>query len=253
MKDLHEFEAALRLSRMKGVGAAGFKQLMLKYKLPSKALIAWLSSEKQAGGLSLKSQKKNSNDEMIESTIRALCNEDYYGYYFSQEGYPQQLGILGEPPPVIYSTSRMKPFKYAAVVGSRNTSKEEVDLAKRKTLELIESGYSIISGGAGGIDSIALKTAVEANAYTVAILANGLDVVYPKANAELFWLIRNNGTLMTELMFGAKAHKSFFPTRNRLIAAMADIVIALPSSEKSGSLITANWARKLGKKVEIFF
>lgn len=251
MNNLKEIEAAIRLSRMKGVGAAGFKQLLSEYKLPSAALKEWLSIKPDARKLLAVSQEKNSGDDMIEASLQKLSEEKYYAYYYSQEGYPEQLCDLGEPPPVIFSTSRLERHNYAAIVGSRQITEEKMEYARQKTEELIKQGFSIISGGAVGIDTIALKTALKNNCYTMAVLANGLDVVYPAENRELFNEIRSRGTLITELMFRAQPQKGFFPTRNRLISALADVVIAIPGSSKSGSLITANWAKKLHRSVTI--
>ena len=160
-----------------------------------------------------------------------------------------QLTALTEPPPIIYVTSELKNKQFAAIVGSRNTVMKQLEKAKEMTLKLIDEGYAIVSGGAIGIDSIAHETALMANSYTIAVLANGLDIVYPKSHEKLFERIRNNGCLITELMKGTQPQKGFFPTRNRLIAALADIVVAFPSEHSSGTLITVKWAKKLGKKV----
>jgi DNA processing protein len=86
-------------------------------------------------------------------------------------------------------------------------------------------------------------------AYTLAVLGTGIDVVYPAVNRELFGRIRASGTLMTELMPGARPARSFFPTRNRLIAALAETVVVVQASENSGSMITATWAKRLGRSL----
>ncbi len=251
MDNTKEVEAAIRLSRMKGVGAAGFKQLLSDYKLPTTALKEWLLVKPDERKLLEVSKGKNSGEEMIEYSLKKLSEEKYYAYYYSQKGYPEQLCDLGEPPPVIFSTARLQKHKYAAVVGSRHTSEEKQEYARQITKELMKQGFVIVSGGAAGIDTIALQTAVENNGYAMAILANGLDVTYPKENRELFKEICRHGALITELMFGAQPQKGFFPTRNRLISAISDVVVAIPSSETSGSLITASWASKLNRKVTI--
>lgn len=251
MDNIKEIEAAIRLSRMKGVGAAGFKQLLSDCKLPTAALEKWLLIKPDDRKLLKVSKGKNTGEDMIETSLRKLLEEKYYAYYYSQEGYPRQLCDLGEPPPVIFSTAKLQKHKYAAVVGSRHSSEEKQEYARKITKELMKQGFAIVSGGAAGIDTIALQTAVENNGYAMVILANGLDITYPRENRELFNEIRSRGTLITELMFGAQPQKGFFPTRNRLISALADVVIAIPGSSKSGSLITANWAKKLHRSVTI--
>ena len=250
MDNYDEIETAIRLSRLKGVGASMFKNLLDRYKYPSKALEKWQeqTDDKRMRKVSL---KKNETDSLVSKTVEAIKKRDFYAYYYGQKEYPPQLKVLSEPPPIVYVSSKIFNRPLAAVVGSRNASEEQLEKAKKITLKLINDGYAIVSGGAVGVDTIAHEAALLANAYTIAVLANGLDVVYPKSHRELFEKIRNNGCLMTELMLGAQPQKGFFPTRNRLIAALADIIVAFPTTESSGTLITAKWAKKLGKKLII--
>ena len=186
---------------------------------------------------------------MIEKTLDAINQNKFKAFYYGQVGYPSQLNSLTEPPPIVYLTSEIKNKPLAAVVGSRNSNNDQLEKAKIITLKLIQDGYGIVSGGAVGVDKIAHETALSKNAYTIAVLANGLDIIYPKIHRELFEQIKAKGTLMTELMLGAKPQKGFFPTRNRLIAALSDVIVALPSEESSGTYITVKWANKLGKKL----
>jgi DNA processing protein len=248
MEEMDEIEIAIRLSRSKGVGAAGFKRLIDEYKLPSIAKEIWLK-EQLARKLNKVSLGKNFSEEQINNTLEYISEDKCIARYYGQIGYPEQLKVLTEPPPIVYMSSDLKDIPLAAVVGSRKADKAIMKEAKAYTEKLIDEGYGIISGGAVGIDKIAHETALEKNAYTVAVIANGIDVVYPSINREMFEKIKEKGLLITELMVGAEPQKSFFPTRNRLIAAMADIVYAFPTSESSGTLITVKWAKKLGKKV----
>ncbi len=250
MDNLKEIETAIKLSRSKGIGASMFKLLIDKYKTPTIAFKAW-QEKKDNKKLSLVSEKKNITEKLIYDTVSALKNGNFYAYYYGQKGYPSQLNILTEPPPIIYASSEPQNFPLAAVVGSRNADEKQLKRAEEITLKLIKEGYAIVSGGAIGIDKIAHETALLANTYTIAVLANGIDVVYPQKHKELFEKIRRKGCLITELMLGAQPQRGFFPTRNRIIAALADIVVAFPSEKSSGTLITAKWAKKLGKKLII--
>ncbi len=248
MKDIDEIEAAIRLSRCKGIGASMFKNLIDKYKKPSIALEEWKKNQIKYRNTAV-SEKKNNTEQSIIKTLKGLINKEFQAFYYGQSSYPSQLNSLTEPPPIVYLSTTLRKMPLAAVVGSRNASLEQIELAKMYTLNLIKEGYGIVSGGAKGIDRVAHETAIKANAYTLAVLANGLDIIYPKEHKELFEIIKKKGALMTELMIGAQPQKGFFPTRNRLIAAMAEIVVVLPSTNSSGSLITAKWANKLGKKL----
>ena len=248
MDNYVEIENAIRLSRLKGVGASTFKTLIEQYKSPTIALKAW-QEKAENEKLRKVSIKKNETENSIIKTIKAIKSKEFYAYYYGHNNYPPQLTVLTEPPPIIYVSSEFKNKHFAAIVGSRNTTKKRLEKAKEMTLKLINDGYAIVSGGAIGIDSIVHETALMENSYTIAVLANGLDVVYPKSHEKLFEKIRNNGCLITELMKGTQPQKGFFPTRNRLIAALADIVVAFPSEQSSGTLITVKWAKKLGKKI----
>ena len=248
MEEMDEIEIAIRLSRSKGVGAAGFKRLIDDYKLPSIAEGIWLKEDAERK-LNKVSLNKNISEEQINTTIKYIRDTRCIAHYYGQDGYPEQLKVLTEPPPIVYMTSELKNMPLAAVVGSRKVDDVMLEKAKYYTEKLVDEGFGIVSGGAVGIDEISHETALKNNAYTVAVIANGIDVVYPLSHKELFERIKEKGLLITELMVGAKPQKSFFPTRNRLIAAMADIVVALPASNSIGTYITVNWARKLGKKV----
>ena len=248
-----ELEIAIRLSRMKGIGASVFRKLIDEFVLPSKALAFWLEQSADVREKLKVSQRKNPNEVFIENTLKKLNSREYFGSFYSQKDYPEQFNALSEPPPVVYTANKFKQCRYAAVVGSRKATEGQLILARKKTLELIEDGYAIVSGGALGVDNMALRTALERGASPLAILGNGLDVVYPKENKELFCEILKKGNLLSELMFGAQPQRGFFPTRNRLIAAMADVVIVIASSPKSGSLQTAKWAQKIGKKKVLIF
>lgn len=246
---MREFAAALILSRLKGVGAATFRRMIEEHGLPSLALRHWRSYLKTKPPLAAVSSRKASTRNSVAAAIRLVRSGRLSGWYFSQPGYPPQLFDLGEPPPVIFASSQIPQCRFAAVVGARRVEPEAVDLTESVCRQLIEQGLAIVSGGASGVDTVAHRTALNAGAYTLAILGAGLDVIYPAANADLFSEIRKNGALMTELLPGAPPVRSFFPTRNRIIAAMADTVVVVQAATGSGSMITATWAARLGRKV----
>lgn len=245
---MREVESALYLSRLPGIGAAKFRQLMEENHSPSVALAFW--KKKDSFGNSKQSQNKAATDELILRTLLQLENREIFARYFSQPGYPEGLVDLTEPPPIIFSTVEFVKRKCAAVVGARNFHESAPEIVQQAVMQLADAGYSIISGGARGIDTLAHNAALESGVPTVAIFGNGLDVAYPAENKALFTAIKEaGGALMSELLCGTKPHRGFFPTRNRLIAAMADIVVVIQAGEKSGSAITGRWARKLGRRL----
>jgi len=248
-KNMREFAAALILSRLKGVGAATFRRIVEEHGLPSAALRHWRSYLKTEPVLTAVSVKKASTRSSTATAIKLVRSGELLGWYFSQPGYPLQLADLGEPPPVIFASSLIPKRRFAAVVGARSIEPETAALTESICRCLIAQGFAIVSGGASGVDTVAHRTTLNSGAYTLAVLGTGLDVIYPAANADLFADIRQNGALMTELLPGARPVRSFFPTRNRIIAAMAEIVVIVQAAAGSGSMITASWASRLERKV----
>jgi DNA processing protein len=105
-----------------------------------------------------------------------------------------------------------------------------------------------VSGGAHGIDAAAHRAAIETG-VTVVVAATGADVAFPSDHASLFERVAQSGAIVSELLPGTLPRKSFFPTRNRIIAALTSAVIVVRGGEKSGALITARWALRLGRPV----
>lgn len=247
---LQEFAAALQLSRLKGVGAAAFRRLIDLHRLPTMALASWIADGgENTAGLQRQSRQKSATAEMIISALERVDRGEFMAWYYSQPGYPLQLHDLGEPPPVLFGSCAIRPLKFAAVVGARKLAPEAILPAEEMVRQLVAEGYAIVSGGAAGADAVAHQKALDLGAYTAAILATGLDVVYPAANAGLFAEIRRSGVLLSEMMPGAKPQRSFFPARNRIIAALADVVAVVQAGEGSGALITAAWASRLGRRL----
>lgn len=249
--NLREFAAALRLSREKGVGAATFRRLIEEHGLPSVALLFWRKLLRSGHCPGQISSRKSATADKIEKTCRMLKAGKFHGWFYSQPGYPAQLRDLSEPPPVVFATGPIGQSRFAAVVGARLMAPETSHITERVCHRLFADKYAIVSGGAAGVDAVAHTTALDEGVYTLAVLGTGIDVIYPAANLELFAKIRGAGALMTELMPGTRPARSFFPTRNRLIAAMAETVVVIQASEKSGSMITAAWAKRLGRSLMV--
>ncbi len=246
---MRELAAALRLSREKGVGAAMFRRLIDEFILPSIALRSWRNHIGARHSLMAVSLGKSKTTAQIRQTLALIKAGNLQGWYYSQSGYPPQLHDLGEPPPLFFATSALPSLRFAAVVGARKMAAGTSGLVEAVCRKLAANGYAIVSGGAAGVDAVAHTAALDCRAYTLAVLGTGLDVVYPACNRDLFEKIRAEGALMTELMPGTRPARSFFPTRNRIIAAMAEVVVVVQASEKSGSIITADWARRLHRRL----
>jgi DNA protecting protein DprA len=136
-----------------------------------------------------------------------------------------------------------------AIVGTRNPTPYGVRIAGDFAAGFIDREWSIVSGGAYGIDSAAHKGALIAEGRTIAVLAAGIDVAYPAGNARLFAEISENGALVSEVLPGAHAIPSRFLTRNRIIAALSQATLVVEAAFRSGSLRTARDAAELMRPV----
>lgn len=164
--------------------------------------------------------------------------------------YPPALLDLALPPPVLYCRGSLPSGPRAvAIVGSRRMG----DYGRRATRDfagaLAAAGVTVVSGFARGVDTAAHQAALDAGGRTVAVLGCGLDVDYPRGNAGLADDIRIDGALISEFPFGAEPRAWRFPIRNRVIAALADGVLVVEATVKSGSLITAHQALELNRDV----
>lgn len=140
--------------------------------------------------------------------------------------------------------------KSVAIVGARNCSTYGKKEALRFAGVLAENGIQIISGMALGVDSWAHIGALEAGGTTIAVLGSGIDVCYPPSHRELYHrILESGGGILSEYEPGMPALPHHFPVRNRIISALADIVLVVEARKKSGSLITASYALEQGKSI----
>lgn len=166
-------------------------------------------------------------------------------------GYPAALRNLRQSPPTLYVQGRLDLLERPgiAVVGTRRHSTYGRDTTVSLVVGLVRAGYTIVSGLARGIDSIAHRTALDVGGDTIAVLGTGIDVPYPPEHAELFALIADHGCLVTEFPPGTRPRKWHFPQRNRIIAGLSRGVLVIEAPEQSGALITAHYAMDEGKEV----
>ncbi len=136
-----------------------------------------------------------------------------------------------------------------AIVGSRRATFTGTDIARSIAGELGAAGIQVVSGMALGIDAAAHDGAIDGGGSTVAVLGCGIDICYPPRHAELRARIVGGGAVVTEEEAGTPPFKSNFPKRNRIIAALADAVVVVEATERSGALSTARWAADLGREV----
>lgn len=189
----------------------------------------------------------NSARQEIEQYQRAGINVLMQG----DEHFPALLEHCHDAPFLIYQLGEFSnDNKSIAVVGSRKNSIYGKFATEEVVKELSGNPANIVSGLALGIDTIAHESALENDLPTVAVLAHGLDVIYPQRNRKLAKeLLKRGGCLLSEFPFGTKPDRENFPKRNRIVAGMSEATIVTEASEKGGALITANIAHSYGREV----
>ncbi len=169
--------------------------------------------------------------------IGFICAED--------ESYPHLLTEIPNPPLVMYIKGKIEPrdLNSIAIVGSRKCSLYGREQAERFAQLLAGAGFTIISGGARGVDSVSHRGALSHRAgRTIAVLGSGLDVPYPPENVELFQQIAERGAVLSEYPLGTPPLADNFPRRNRIVSGMSRGVLVIEADERSGALITARQA-----------
>lgn len=182
-------------------------------------------------------------ERVAQSGITILTRED--------PRYPDALAQIPAPPPLIYVRGQLSAVDAwsVAVVGTRSPSMYGREAAYRLVSDLSGAGVSIVSGLAIGIDTIAHTTALECGGRTIAVLASGLDLIYPERNRGLAAQIIEHGALISEFPLGTKPTPQLFPVRNRIISGLSLGTLVIEAGEKSGALITARYALEQGRDV----
>ena len=163
-------------------------------------------------------------------------------------GYPALLKEIHDPPIGLY---RKGGYTFGhpciAIVGSRRTTLYGQAVARKFGAELARLGFCVVSGLARGIDTAAHQGALSVDGRTAAVLGNGIDIVYPAENLELFRQIAEKGAVLSEFPFGRRADKQSFAMRNRIIAGLCAAVIVVESDVDGGAMITARFAGEQGR------
>lgn len=175
------------------------------------------------------------------------------GIWTQLDQFPARL--LNDPSPAAVLYYRGDPSALnrptVALVGTRRCTSEGRTIAQRLGRELADSGVSVVSGLALGIDGAAHRGALASadGAPAIGVVGSGLDVIYPRSNADIWRAVGEQGLLISESPLGVSPEQWRFPARNRLIAGLADLVVVVESGESGGSLLTVNEAEGRGKPV----
>lgn len=173
-------------------------------------------------------------------------------FTINDEIYPESLKNICDPPEKIYykgNLELLKESRMISIVGTRTNSSYGKLCCENIVRKLIKADVVIVSGFAMGIDTIAHRCCVENSGKTIAVIASGLDVVYPANNIRLWESVEEKGLILSEYDYGTQPFRANFPKRNRIIAGLSRATVVIESKEKGGSLITANMALEEGRDI----
>ena len=254
MIDTGRLRAYLRLHLADGVGAVTFKRLVENFgdvETAAKARGQWQRVE----GIGPKTAEAMEavTDTQIDDELKAAEQVGADIIVLEDERYPAALAAIHDPPPLLYVRGRLEKADALAfgVVGSRHCTYYGLEQAERFAQLLGRAGFTIVSGGARGIDSAAHRGALTAGGRTIAIMGCGLTEMYPRENEKLFEQIvrEDRGAIISELPMRTAVLGGNFPTRNRIISGLSLGVLIVEAARKSGSLLTAREAAEQGREV----
>lgn len=187
----------------------------------------------------------------VEKELAYVQNNNARVFISREEDYPENLKNIFDPPPVLYmqGTWLKSDVAAVAVVGTRSPSLYGRHVAEKISMELARRGVTVVSGMARGIDSFAHKGALEGGGRTVAVFGCGLNVIYPAENVKLRNRILKQGALVSEYPMARKPDRGNFPARNRIISGLSLGTIVVEAGERSGALITTQFALEQGREV----
>ncbi len=203
-----------------------------------------------------KSEKASLSEKSMEAIRRDLeyCEAQGVGVLcYEDAAYPASLRSIDAPPLVLYYRGKLPDFNVLpmfAIVGTRTMSRSGAEAACEIAFDLGKMGAVTVSGMALGIDGVAAAATLESGGITVAVLGSGIDYIYPPEHRLLYAeIVRKGGLVITEYPPYERPLGFHFPVRNRIISGLSEAVIVIEGSLKSGALITAEEAKRQGKRV----
>lgn len=211
-----------------------------------------LSHLEGIGTVRAKSIKAFKDFARCEQELKFIEKYKIQPLFLTDVAYPKRLLQCYDSPTLLFyrGTADLNASKTISIIGTRGCTEYGKTFTEKLVKDLAAENISIISGMAYGIDTVAHKAAVKNNLPTVGVLAHGLDSLYPPENASLAkQMVKENGGLLTEFMSNTRPDRHNFPTRNRIVAAMADATIVVETDIKGGSMITAELATNYNRDV----
>ncbi len=247
-------EALLALYSIPSIGPTRMRKLISIFRTPQAVLAAGARQLMDIEGIDHKTAQKikaGPDEGFIKKQIKWIREYEAAILTYWDDDYPETLKKIYDPPAFLFVKGQTTVLKSRcmAVVGTRTPTQYGKLITERLTNALVSNGFTITSGFARGVDTLAHKTTVENGGQTVAVLGNGIDRVYPAENIQLMEKILRSGLVISEYPMGAKPDASNFPKRNRIISGLSEGVIITEAGAKSGALISAYYALDQNREV----
>jgi DNA processing protein len=251
MDDIKEYWVGFNL--VKGIGAARVRLLLEAF---GDLKTAWQASPSalRNAGLNAKLvealvQVRSSID--LDTIWQRLENQGIQVVTWDDKTYPRRLREIDQPPPVLYVCGELllEDEWAVAVVGTRRVTSYGRQIAEQVAATLAHSGVTVVSGLAHGVDAIAHQAALNAGGRTLAVLGCGVDRIYPPDHRRLAERLLEHGALISDYAPGTPPEATNFPPRNRIISGLSMAVVVIEAGERSGALITAEFAAEQGREV----
>jgi DNA processing protein len=228
------------------VGPATFQSLIARFGSATAALAALPALSRKGG---LVRPLRICPEDAADAELERAAEIGAHAVALGEPDYPDMLRHIPAAPPLVWIRGRadLAAGSVVAVVGSRNASAVGLKFTRRIAGEIGSAGHAVASGLARGIDTAAHEASLSTG--TIAVVAGGIDVIYPPENERLQAAIGEQGLLVSEMKPGTVPNAEHFPRRNRLISGIARAVIVVEAAMRSGSLITARYAAEQGREV----
>ena len=236
-----------------GIGPVRFKLIEGRFGTLERAWRAGLTQLRDAG-LDRRTAQSIATRKLAidpDAEMSRLAEAGIQAFTWHDEGYPRRLKEVYDLPPVLYVRGELLPEdeRSIAVVGTRKATAYGREVAHRLSFDLAQAGVTILSGLAYGIDAVAHRAALDAGARTVAVLASGVDIIYPQSHSRLAADIVEKGALVSEHPPGTRPRAENFPRRNRIMSGIAMGTVVVEGDVTSGALITARHALDQNREV----
>lgn len=252
--NLEALRALLQLTTVPGIGPTRIRALVAHFHSAPDALSASMNALCQVPGIErvlAENIRAHGDHTFAERQLELLARRGTRLLTYWDEDYPALLKKIPDPPVLLYVEGALASSNenLLAIVGTRAPTQYGKMVAEKLSGELAARGFTIVSGLARGIDTIAHRTALKSGGRTLAVLGSGLDVMYPAENEKLAREISEHGAIISEYPFGAKPDAANFPRRNRIISGLSLGVLVIEAGVESGAMITANLALEHNREV----